>query len=221
MKLNSHLSLILIAGFLAGGCKHPQVEGGLTKKTFVMSDTMMKTIRIDTASLQPVQMEIHFSGKVAEKAGKVDILVDVAAANLGSVRKGYEAEVVTASLPDKVFYGTVDGVFISPSDTMTQTGQLSIKLDDDSKAIKPEMFTKVVLHCNEGDTMIAVPEAAVIEDHNRNFVLVFKNKYNVQVREVETYTTAGDVTYISKGLLAGENVISAHQQQIYDALSDD
>jgi hypothetical protein len=51
-------------------------------------------------------------------------------------------------------------------------------------------------------------------------VLVFKDKYNIQVREVETYTTSGDVTYISKGLNAGESVISAHQQQIYNALSD-
>lgn len=222
MKRNFLLSLLLISGAYLGGCKHPVIEGGVTKKTFVLSDTMLKTIRIDTASLQPVTMEIHFSGKVAEKAGKTKnagILVDVATADLGSVKEGYEADVVTASLPDRVFHGTVDGIF-SPADTIAQTGQLSIRLESDGKAIKPEMFTKVVLHCEEGDTMIAIPETAVIADHARSFVLVFKNKYNVQVREVETYTTSGNVIYISKGLLAGENVISAHQQQIYDALSD-
>jgi membrane fusion protein, heavy metal efflux system len=196
------------------GCTHPQIDGGVTKKTFVLSDTMLKTIRIDTASLRPVLVELHFSGKVSENEKRI---VTVAASGLSSVTPGLSAEVVTASLPDKVFHGIVINAL---TDTSTQTGELSIRLNDDGKELKPDMFTKVILHCDEGDDMIAVPETAVIEDHDKNFVLVFKDKYNIQLREVETYTTSGDVTYISKGLSAGENVISAHQQQIYDALSD-
>lgn len=215
MKCNVVLCLLLISGIYLEGCKHPQIDGGVTKKTFVLSDTMLKTIRIDTANLKPVLMELHFSGKVAEN--ERDIIVDVATADLHDVTEGYEADVVTASLPHRVFHGKVDGIQ-KLTDSLSQTGQLSIKMDLTGKALKPEMFTKVVLHCDEGDDMIAVPETAVIEDHSRNFVLVFKDKYNIQVREVETYTTSGDVTYISKGLNAGESVISAHQQQIYNAL---
>ena len=215
MKCNVVLCLLLISGIYLEGCKHPQIDGGVTKKTFVLSDTMLKTIRIDTANLKPVLMELHFSGKVAEN--ERDIIVDVATADLHDVTEGYEADVVTASLPHRVFHGKVDGIQ-KLTDSLSQTGQLSIKMDLTGKALKPEMFTKVVLHCDEGDDMIAIPETAVIEDHSRNFVLVFKDKYNIQVREVETYTTSGDVTYISKGLNAGESVISAHQQQIYNAL---
>jgi multidrug efflux pump subunit AcrA (membrane-fusion protein) len=215
MKCNVVLCLLLISGIYLEGCKHPQIDGGVTKKTFVLSDTMLKTIRIDTANLKPVLMELHFSGKVAEN--ERDIIVDVATADLHDVTEGYEADVVTASLPHRVFHGKVDGIQ-KLTDSLSQTGQLSIKMDLTGRALKPEMFTKVVLHCDEGDDMVAVPETAVIEDHSRNFVLVFKDKYNIQVREVETYTTSGDVTYISKGLNAGESVISAHQQQIYNAL---
>jgi multidrug efflux pump subunit AcrA (membrane-fusion protein) len=215
MKCNVVLCLLLISGIYLEGCKHPQIDGGVTKKTFVLSDTMLKTIRIDTANLKPVLMELHFSGKVAEN--ERDMIVNVATADLHDVTEGYEADVVTASLPHRIFHGKVDGIH-TLTDSLSQTGQLSIKMDLTGKALKPEMFTKVVLHCDEGDDMVAVPETAVIEDHSRNFVLVFKDKYNIQVREVETYTTSGDVTYISKGLNAGESVISAHQQQIYNAL---
>ncbi|SFE93634.1 hypothetical protein SAMN05518672_112126 [Chitinophaga sp. CF118] len=214
--------MLIITGFSLDGCKHPQVDGGVTKKTFVLSDTMMKTIRIDTANLKPVLMELHLSGKVAENDVNIKntgILVNVATANLATVTKGYEADVVTASLPHMIFHGIVDGIH-TITDTLAHTGQLSIKMDISGKALKPEMFTKVVLHCEEGDNMVAVPETAIIEDHSKNFVLVFKDKYNIQVREVETYTTSGDVTYISKGLSVGESVISAHQQQIYNALSE-
>lgn len=222
MNCNFLLCLLFTSGMYLQGCKHPQIEGGVTKKTFVLSDTMLKTIRIDTANLKPVLMELHFSGKVAENESRIkntDIVVNVATADLSHVTEGYTADVLTASLPDRIFHGTVDGINVL-TDTLLQTGQLSIKMDFAGKALKPEMFTKVVLHCDEGDDMVAVPEAAIIEDHSKNFVLVFKDKYNIQVREVETYTTSGDVTYISKGLNAGESVISAHQQQIYNALSD-
>lgn len=215
MKCNVVLCLLLFSGIYLQGCKHPQIDGGVTKKTFVLSDTMLKTIRIDTANLKPVLMELHFSGKVAENQS--DVIVNVASADLYNVTAGYEADVVTASLPHRIFHGKVDGIE-ALTDSLTQTGKLSIKMDLTGKALKPEMFTKVVLHCDEGDDMVAVPETAVIEDHSKNFVLVFKDKYNIQVREVETYTTSGDVTYISKGLNAGESVISAHQQQIYNAL---
>lgn len=220
MNCKRLLHFLLIPGLYLGSCRHPEIDGGATKKTFVLSDTMLKTIRIDTASFRPVQMELHFSGRVAGKktiARKSDIVVDVASASLPKAREGYEAEISTSALPEKVFYGKVDGVFISRD---TTTGRLSIRLDSPESKLQPEMFTQVVLHWGDGNNMIAVPGTAIIADHNRNFVLVFKDKYNIQVREVETYTTSGEITYISKGLDAGENVISGHQQQIYDALSD-
>jgi membrane fusion protein, heavy metal efflux system len=218
MNGNFLLYILFTSWIPLQGCKHPQIDGGVTKKTFVLSDTMLKTIKIDTADLEPVLMELHFSGKVAENE-HTGILVNVAAADLSHVTEGYEADVVTASLPNRIFHGTVDGIN-ALTDSSSQTGQLSIKMDFTGKALKPDMFTKVVLHCDEGDDMVAVPESAIIEDHSKNFVLVFKDKYNIQVREVETYTTSGDVTYISKGLNAGESVISDHQQLIYNALSD-
>lgn len=218
MKSTLLYSLLLTSGIYLGSCKHPHLDGGVTKKTFVLSDTMLKSIRIDTANMQPVQMELHFSGKVMNNTSRqkdVEILVDNSVPQLDNVKEGLKAEILTAALPDKIFRGTVESV-----DSSAHNVQLNIKLDDMNKLLKPEMFTKVILHYDEGDDMVAVPENAVIADHSRSYVLVFKDKYNIQLREVETYTTSGEVTYISKGLEAGENVISDHQQLIYDALSE-
>lgn len=218
MKCKILFSLLLASGFFLGGCKHPHLEGGVTKKTFVLSDTMLKAIHIDTANIQPVQMELHFSGKVLNRVSRqkdLEILVDNTVQQMDNVKEGVKAEILTAALPDKIFYGTVESI-----DSIENNVQLNIRLDDSNRLLKPEMFTKVILHYDEGDDMVAVPEHAVIADHSRNYVLVFKDKYNIQLREVETYTTSGDVTYISKGLDAGENVITDHQQLIYDALSE-
>lgn len=220
MKFTSFFLILFAAGFCLPACKHPEIDGGATKKTFVLSDTMLKTIRIDTANLKPVQREVQLKGKVVRNnktAHNTDVLIDVSAADLLNVQTGDEAEIITDSLPEKVFYGKVENV--SPSKDAL-TGHLNILLTRPEAWLRPRMKTAVIVHCNDGNDMIAIPETAVIADHSKNFVLVFKDKYNIQVREVKTYTTTGDIIYILRGLNVGENVISAHQQQIYEALSD-
>lgn len=220
MKCTFFFTVLFAAGFSLSACRHQEIEEGATDKTFVLSDTMLKTIRIDTANLKPVEKEVQLPGKVVinnSSVRKTDVVIDVAQADLRNVKEGYEAEIISESLPEKVFYGKVETVY--PSND-TGTGRLNIILNDPEGLLKPEMKAAVIVHCDEGDDMIAIPETAVIADHSKNFVLVFKDKYNIQVREVVTYTTAGALTYILRGLNAGENVISAHQRQIYDALSD-
>jgi multidrug efflux pump subunit AcrA (membrane-fusion protein) len=220
MKFSIFFLILFAAGLCLTSCKHPEIDGGATKKTFVLSDTMLKTIRIDTANLKPVQRELQLRGKVVRNnktTHNTDVLIDVPTADLMNVQTGDEAEIITDSLPEKVFYGKVENV--SPSKDPL-TGHLNILLTSPEAWLKPRMKTAVIIHCNDGNDMIAIPETAVIADHSKNFVLVFKDKYNIQVREVKTYTTTGDIIYILRGLNVGENVISAHQQQIYEALSD-
>jgi hypothetical protein len=220
MKCTRYFLFLFAASLCLTACKHPEIDGGATKKTFVLSDNMLKTIRIDTASLKPVQTELQLPGRVLRNnktAHTTDVLIDVAKADLNNVQEGNEAEIITESRPEKVFYGKVESVYPSKD---SSAGRLAILLTEPEAWLKPEMKTAVIVHCNQGDNMVAIPETAVIADHNKNFVLVFKDKYNIQVREVKTYTTTGDIIYIVRGLNVGENVISAHQQQIYEALSD-
>jgi multidrug efflux pump subunit AcrA (membrane-fusion protein) len=220
MKCISFILFLFVASLCLAACKHPEIDGGAQKKTFVLSDTMLKTIRIDTASLKPIQKELQLPGKIlrnSRTARKTDVLIDVAKADLKNVKEGNEAEIITASLPEKVFYGKVETVYPAKD---SSAGRLDILLTIPEALLKPDMKAAVIVHCNQGDDMVAIPETAVIADHSKNFVLVFKDKYNIQVREVQTYTTTGDIIYILRGLNAGENVISAHQQQIYEALSD-
>ncbi|HWV65069.1 efflux RND transporter periplasmic adaptor subunit [Chitinophaga sp.] len=352
----------LLATILWSGCKHSQAEDQ-EKTTFVLSDTMMKNIRIDTAQLQPVMNEVRLSGKVTPNGGKVlkvyplvsgyveDIKVqlgdyvqkgqvlavihsaeiadyekqlaqaqsdrNVADKNLkvaqdlfesrlntdkdvvnakGEVQKsnaeinrlndlfkiyrkgkgatylvtapisgyviekninnnmeirtdnstniftiselddvwvmanvfetdiarikeGYEADVVTVSYPDQPFRGKIDKIynFLDPA---TKTMQVRISIDNKNMLLKPEMFATVYVKYQDNDQKIAVPSAAVIFDNSKNYVLVFKDKFNIAVREVEVDKTAGDITYLSSGLAANEKVISKNQLLIYDALKD-
>ena len=57
----------LLATVLWSGCKHSQAEDP-EKSTFVLSDTMLENIRIDTARMQPVMNELRLSGNRDQRA---------------------------------------------------------------------------------------------------------------------------------------------------------
>ena len=78
----------------------------------------------------------------------------------------------------------------------------------------------IKLSYNENTSMIAIPSEAVIFDKSKNFVMVFKDRNNIETRQVEVYRQLSNVTFISSGLKEGEKVITENQILIYDALNN-
>ena len=50
--------------------------------------------------------------------------------------------------------------------------------------------------------------------------MIFKDRNNIETRQVDIYSVVGDVTYISKGLKENEKVITNNQLFIYRALNE-
>lgn len=147
------------------------------------------------------------------------VMANVFETDIAKIKEGYEADVVTVSYPDEPFHGKIDKInnFLDPA---TKTMQVRIRIDNKNMLLKPEMFATVYVKYTDHDEKIAVPSAAVIFDNSKNYVLVFKDKFNIAVRQVEVAKTSGDLTYLSSGLQADEKVISKNQLLIYDALKD-
>lgn len=82
------------------------------------------------------------------------------------------------------------------------------------------MNCTVAVHYLENQQLIAVPSTAVIFDKSKYWIMIFKDKHNIETRKVEIYHQLGDITYISAGLAEGETVISENGLLIYDALND-
>ncbi|HVI43810.1 MAG TPA: efflux RND transporter periplasmic adaptor subunit [Chitinophaga sp.] len=147
------------------------------------------------------------------------VMANVFETDIAKIKEGYEADVVTVSYPDQPFNGKIDKIynFLDPA---TKTMQVRIRIDNKNMLLKPEMFATVYVKYSDQNEKIAVPSASVIFDNSKNFVLVFKDKFNITVRQVEVAKTAGDITYLTSGLQTGEKVISRNQLLIYDALKD-
>lgn len=147
----------------------------------------------------------------------------IANVNEGDIQRVHEGEsaVVTAlSYPDSPFSGKVDKIFniIDPS---TQAMKVVIKLNNPDFRLKPEMRASIKLSYEEKDRkMVAIPTAAVIFDKSKNFVMVFKDRHNIETRQVEVFRQLGDLTFISAGLEESEQVMTSNQLLVYDALND-
>lgn len=147
------------------------------------------------------------------------IMANVFETDIAKVKEGYPAEVSTISYPDKVFHGQIDKVY-NVLDPDTKTMQVRIRLSNEGMMLKPEMFATVLLRYREGNEMMSIPSDAIIFDKGKNFVMVFKDRYNIETKEVKVTKSLNDVSYILRGIQPGDKVISKNQLLIYDALND-
>lgn len=150
---------------------------------------------------------------------EVWVLANVNESNISKVALGYEADVQTISYDDKIFKGKVDKIF-NVIDPMTKAMKILVKINNPDLLLKPEMNATVNLKFTENKKLIAVPSSAVLFDKSKNWIMIYKDKKNIETRLIEVYSKIGDVTYITSGIKEGEKVISKNGLLIYDALND-
>lgn len=147
------------------------------------------------------------------------VLGNVNESNIARIKVGTKALVNTISYPDKTFEGKVDKIF-NAIDPETKAMKVLIKIKNTDLLLKPEMSATITLLIDENTEMPAVPASAVIFDKNKTWVMVFKNRNNIETRQVEVYRQTGNIVYVKKGLQPNEKVISKEGLFIYDALND-
>lgn len=146
-------------------------------------------------------------------------IANVNETDINQVRLGEEASVTTLSYKDKVFKGKVDKIF-NIIDPETKAMKVQIKLNNPDYLLKPEMRANIKLSYNEDKSVLAIPSSAIIFDKNKNFVMVFKDRNNIETRQVEVIRQVGDVSYLSAGLKADEKVMITNGLLVYNALNN-
>ncbi|MCX6186290.1 MAG: efflux RND transporter periplasmic adaptor subunit [Bacteroidetes bacterium] len=146
------------------------------------------------------------------------VMVNLYEVDLDKIKVGYEAEVKTLSY-DKIYYGVIDKIF-NVVDPISKTLKARVKLHNADYALKPEMFAGVTINYAEKESKLYVPSNAIIFDKNKYFVMVYKDKCNIETREINLYLENKGKTYINTGLTEGEKVISKLQLLVYDQMND-
>jgi cobalt-zinc-cadmium efflux system membrane fusion protein len=145
------------------------------------------------------------------------IWANVYESDVSKVKEGYEADVTTLAWPGKIFKGKIDKVN-QVLDPQTKVMKVRIALNNSNHELKPEMFANVLVQNKEPQQMVTIPHSAVITENGKNFVVVYNDKCNLGLKQIEIVKSVGENTFISGGLQPGEKIITQQQILYYRAL---
>jgi multidrug efflux system membrane fusion protein len=99
-------------------------------------------------------------------------------------------------------------------DAASGTIQMKAIVPNDREQLIPGQFLAVSLGLDTLRQAVTVPNEAVQQGADGNFLFVVKDDETVEVRKVQAAASAGGVTAIEKGLQAGERVVTDGQLRL-------
>ena len=134
------------------------------------------------------------------------VLADVYESELRFVKEKTPATLTLKAFPERTFEGKV--VFLDPFlDPQTRTVKVRLTFPNPDGDLRPEMFGEVVLKTATHEGLI-VPADAIIDSGTAKIVFVAQEEGKFQPRQVEVGQSDGTVVEVTRGLQAGEVVVT-------------
>ncbi len=146
-------------------------------------------------------------------------VANVSESDIAKIKIGYDAEVRTLGFPDVPYHGKIDKI-INAIDPETKAMKARVKIPNNNFELKPDMMATVHVYYTEDERMIAIPSSAVLFDKSKYWVMIYRNRTDIETRQVDVYRQLNGISYIRNGIKNGETVISKNALFIYDALND-
>ncbi|TVR81235.1 MAG: efflux RND transporter periplasmic adaptor subunit [Saprospirales bacterium] len=145
------------------------------------------------------------------------VVANVSETDIGNIRVGDTVAISTLAFPDKRFKGAI----VRMSNTIDpgrRTMEAIIELPNPDYLLKPGMFANIRLDAMEEERFVHIPSNALIFDENEYYVVIFRDRCDMEVRHVNIQRRNGDRTYLQDGVRPGEMVVSARHILIYNQL---
>ena len=123
------------------------------------------------------------------------------------VRAGQQLDFTVLAYPKTTFKANVDHVAASLDPNIRRL-IVRATIDNSKGQFKPEMFTSVTIYTDEGDSSLGVPRDAVIYEADNARVWVARADKTIEVRQIKTGITHGNLVQVVQGLQPGEIVVT-------------
>jgi len=134
---------------------------------------------------------------------------------LGAMRVGAPVRVTTTAFPDGGLVGTID--VIEPQlDPLTRTVGIVAIVANTDELLRPGMSATIEVVLTERAMALTVPTDAVFVEGGQAWVYVVKPDSVVTRAAVSLGTRLAAVVEITEGLAAGQNVVKAGHQKLYE-----
>jgi len=146
-----------------------------------------------TASTDPVWVELALPEALA-----------------GQFEAGLEVSLTAPAYPGRRFLGRV--ALLEPElDAGTRTQGVRVVVPNPDGALRFNMFVSAVLHSAPAEPVLTVPTEAVIRGERADRVIIVNDDGTFGAREVWTGRVSAERVAISRGLVAGEHVVTSGQ----------
>ena len=135
------------------------------------------------------------------------VLAQIFQNDSGKIKPGDPAEVTVDAYPGQVFRGRVD--YLLPQlDLATRTLPVRLVFPNPDLRLRPGMYVNVRLKLPLGLRLV-VPDSAVFHSGTKNLIFTYAGDGNIGPREIELGPHVGDQFVISKGVRAGEQIVTS------------
>jgi cobalt-zinc-cadmium efflux system membrane fusion protein len=135
------------------------------------------------------------------------VLCDVYEHDLGNVRLGQKADIRLNAYPDQIFSGTISniGPVLDPN---IRSAKVRIEMRNPG-LMRPGMFVTATFHGRKKETRAAVPAAAILHLHDRDWVYVpMKNSQFRRTQVVGGDMLPDNMQEVVSGIAPGQQVVA-------------
>jgi cobalt-zinc-cadmium efflux system membrane fusion protein len=123
------------------------------------------------------------------------------------IKLGQEINFAVLALPGRSFKTNID--YVSAAiDPSTRRLLVRATIDNKEGLFKPEMFANVTIFAGADHTSVGVPKQALIYEGERVRLWVAHDDRSLELREIRTGLTNGDLVEVRTNLKAGEKVVT-------------
>ncbi|MEO6759020.1 MAG: efflux RND transporter periplasmic adaptor subunit, partial [Saprospiraceae bacterium] len=135
------------------------------------------------------------------------ILADVYERDIAGVREGAVATVTVNSFADETFNGKITNVS-DALDPTSRTAKVRVEVPNPARRLKFEMFANISVPTTQSRSALVVPNSAIQQIGGKSVVFVRETPTKFEMREVEVGTRWPNSLEITKGIAAGDVVVS-------------
>jgi Cu(I)/Ag(I) efflux system membrane fusion protein/cobalt-zinc-cadmium efflux system membrane fusion protein len=138
---------------------------------------------------------------------QVWVVAQVFQSDLGRIRPGDSAQITVDSYPGRNFTGRIETI-LPQVDAATRTVQVRLVIQNDGLKLKPGMYVNAMLKSDLGRQLV-IPASAVLQSGTRQLAFLYSGDGRIEPKEVTLGARAGDSYIVTKGLSAGQQIVTS------------
>jgi len=145
------------------------------------------------------------------------VMANIYASNVKNIHNGMKVKMTTLSYSDEVFEGEIS-VISQVMDEEAKVLKARIVFENKDLKLKPGMLVDIHAMKEYKERAVNVPSEALIFADNQDFVVVYKEDCNLEVRKVDVLSQNDEYAFISNGLKDQEQIVAKNQLLLFEQI---